>query len=70
MGLVSGRAGAPHVHQDAIKANTCLIFCHAPLDDVLGASSTRLSPHLGPLPMGEEESSFTLFQSLPQSRKI
>ena len=32
------------------------------LDDVLGASSVRLSPHLGPLPMGEEESSFKRFQ--------
>ena len=32
------------------------------LDDVLGSSSMRLSPHLGPLPVGEEESSFRLFQ--------
>ena len=32
------------------------------LDDVFGSSSMRLSPHLGPLPIGEEESSFTLFQ--------
>ena len=31
-------------------------------DDGLGSSSMRLSPHLGPLPVGEEESSFTLFQ--------
>ena len=38
-----------------------LYLCHTPLDDVLGSSSST-SPHLGPLPMGEEESSFTLLQ--------
>ena len=38
------------------------------LDDVLGSSSMRLSPHLGPLPVGEEESSFRLFQVLCRCR--